>query len=202
MVVFPRFFDYTFLETRTGASNAENIMTNIRVRAEKPGDMQGIDVVNISAFEGNTEAQLVSDLRNSPGYIPELSLVAEYRNRLVGHIMLTRIKLLRDNKSLDMLALGPMSVVPSQAYRGIGTVLLQHAIAKAEKMGFFAIAEVGQTEYYRRHGFRAPTDFGLTHDLQGCDGDITIMELRQGALTGGGKLSFPQAFKAVCEHTA
>ncbi|HKF96148.1 MAG TPA: N-acetyltransferase [Gammaproteobacteria bacterium] len=183
-------------------SQPEDIVADIRVRAEKPGDMQAIDVVNISAFEGDAEAQLVSDLRNSPGYIPELSLVAEYRNRLVGHAMLTRISLLRDNKSLDMLVLGPMSVVPSQAYRGIGAILLQHAITKAEKMGFGAIAEVGQTEYYRRHGFRSPTDFGLIHNLQGCDGAITAMELRQGTLQGGGKLIFPDSFKVVCENAA
>jgi putative acetyltransferase len=177
-------------------------MTEIRVRAEKPGDMQAIDVVNISAFAGEAEAQLVSDLRNSPGYIPELSLVAEYKNRLVGHVMLTRIGLLRDNKSVDMLVLGPMSVVPSQAHRGIGGILLQRAISKAEKMGFGAIAEVGQAEYYLRHGFRPLADFGLSHNLQGDDGDITVMELRQGLLAGGGKLHFPEPFKDVCEHAA
>lgn len=176
-------------------------MTDIRVRAERPGDMQAIDVVNISAFAGEAEAQLVSDLRNTPGYIPELSLVAEYKNRLVGHVMLTRIKLLKENKSVDMLVLGPMSVVPSQAHRGIGRILLQHAIAKAEKMGFGAIAEVGQTEYYKRHGFRPLSEFGLTHNLNG-EGDITVMELRQGMLSGGGNLIFPEPFKNVCEHAA
>ena len=177
-------------------------MADIRVRAERPGDMQAIDVVNISAFEGDAEAQLVSDLRNTPAYIPELSLVAEYKNRLVGHVMLTRLNLLRDNKSLDMLVLGPMSVVPSQAHRGIGGILLQHAIVRAEKMGFGAIAEVGQTEYYKRHGFRPLSDFGLTHNLKGCGGDITVMELKPGLLSGGGKLAFPDPFKLVCENAA
>ncbi|HEX2237296.1 MAG TPA: N-acetyltransferase [Gammaproteobacteria bacterium] len=177
-------------------------MTDIRVRAERPSDMQAIDVVNISAFEGDAEAQLVSELRNSPGYIPELSLVAEYRNRLVGHVMLTRINLLRDSQSFDMLALGPMSVVPSQAQRGIGAILLQQAVAEAEKMGFGAIAEVGQTEYYKRHGFKPLTDFGLTHNLKGCDAATTVMELKPGWLAGGGKLVFPEPFKAVCEIAA
>jgi len=177
-------------------------MTDIRVRAERPGDMQAIDVVNISAFEGDAEAQLVSDLRNTPGYIPELSLVAEYKNRLVGHVMLTRISLLRDNKSLDMLVLGPMSVVPSQAHRWIGGILLKHAIAKAENMGFGAVAEVGQTEYYRRHGFRSLSEFGLSHNLRGGEGAITIMELRQGWLAGGGKLAFPEPFRTACERAA
>jgi putative acetyltransferase len=164
--------------------------------------MQAIDVVNISAFKSDAEAQLVSDLRNTPGYIPKLSLVAEYKNRLVGHVMLTRIDLLGENKNLDMLVLGPMSVVPSQAYRGIGGILLKRAIAKADKMGFGVIAEVGQTDYYKRHGFKPLSDFGLTHNLKGGEGDITVLELRQGLLSGGGKLVFPEPFKRVCENAA
>jgi putative acetyltransferase len=177
-------------------------MTDIRVRAERPGDMQAIDVVNISAFEGDAEAQLVSDLRNTPGYIPELSLVAEYRHRLVGHVMLTRAKLLRNGNSLDVLVLGPMSVVPSQAHRGIGGILLREATTKAKQMNFGAIAEVGQTEYYLRHGFRPLSDFGLTHNLDSDDGAITVIELKDGLLSGGGQLTFPEAFRGLSIRVA
>jgi putative acetyltransferase len=172
-------------------------VTDIRVRAERGSDMQAIDVVNVSAFEGDAEAQLVSDLRNTSGYIPELSLVAEYKNRLVGHIMLTKVNLLRTDQRVDMLVLGPMSVVPSQAQRGIGGILLKQAIAKAKQMGFSAIAEIGQTEYYLRHGFRPIADFALTHNLKEADGDITAMELEHGALAGGGELVFPEPFKQI-----
>jgi len=175
-------------------------MNDILVRAERAGDMQAIDVVNISAFERDAEAQLVSGLRNTTGYIPELSLVAEYRGRLVGHVMLTRIGLRRDDATLDLLVLGPMSVVPSQAYRGIGGVLLREAVKRAESMGFAAIAEIGQIEYYLRHGFRPLADFALSHNLAGCDGAISIRELKKGQLAGGGRLTFPEPFKAICEQ--
>lgn len=173
-------------------------MNDILVRAERAGDLQAIDVVNISAFASDAEAQLVSGLRNTSGYIPELSLVAEYLGRLVGHVMLTRISLLGDEAAPDLLVLGPMSVVPSQAYRGIGRVLLREAVARAEKMGFAAIAEIGQIDYYLRHGFRPLSDFSLSHNLAGCDGAISIRELKQGRLAGGGRLVFPQLFQAIC----
>jgi putative acetyltransferase len=172
-------------------------VTDIRVRAERGSDMQAIDVVNVSAFEGDAEAQLVSDLRNTSDYIPELSLVAEYKNRLVGHIMLTKANLLRTDQRVDMLVLGPMSVVPSQAQRGIGGILLKQALAKAKQMGFSAIAEIGQTEYYLRYGFRPITDFALTHNLNEGDGNITALELEHGALAGGGELVFPEPFKQI-----
>lgn len=175
-------------------------MNDILVRAERAGDMQAIDVVNISAFETDAEAQLVAGLRATAGYIPELSLVAEYHGRLVGHVMLTRIGLRRDDAEEELLVLGPMSVVPSQAHRGIGGILLRESVTRAERMGFGAIAEIGQIEYYLRHGFRPLTDFALSHNLSGCDGAISIRELRQGQLAGGGKLAFPELFKATCEQ--
>lgn len=176
-------------------------MSDILVRAERAGDLQAIDVVNISAFASDVEAQLVSSLRASAGYIPELSLVAEYHGRLVGHVMLTRIDLLGDDAAADLLVLGPMSVVPSQAYRGIGGVLLREAVTRAEKMGFAAIAEIGQIEYYLRHGFRSLSDFALSHNLAGCDGAISVRELKPGRLAVGGRLAFPELFQAICAQT-
>ena len=52
-------------------------MQQIKVRAETPDDFRAIDVVNLSAFEGEAEAQLIGQLRKSPAFVPDLSLVAE-----------------------------------------------------------------------------------------------------------------------------
>ena len=104
-------------------------MQPIKVRAEVEGDFNAIDVVNLSAFEGEAEAQLVSELRGSEGFIPDLSLVAELNGRIVGHIVLSRVKLVSESGEREVLALGPMSVVPSQSHRGIGTELMDAALA-------------------------------------------------------------------------
>jgi len=52
-------------------------MHAITVRPETVEDIRAIDVVHISAFGGEAEAQLVSALRESATYNRELSLVAE-----------------------------------------------------------------------------------------------------------------------------
>jgi len=68
-------------------------MHAITVRPETAEDIRAIDVVHISAFGGEAEAQLVSALRESATYNRELSLVAELGGRIVGHVLLTRVPL-------------------------------------------------------------------------------------------------------------
>ena len=50
------------------------------------------------------EHDLVSRLRHSRVYIPELSLVAELDGQVVGHLLMTRIKILGDGQAFDSLA--------------------------------------------------------------------------------------------------
>lgn len=171
-------------------------MADINVRAEWPSDFQAIDVINLSAFRSDTEAQMVTQLRETEGYESDLSLVAEYKGRLVGHVMLTRIYL-EGEASPPILALAPMAVVPSQAYRGIGGVLLREAIDRARQKGFAAIVEVGQSQYYRRHGFKPLAEVGLRHSLALENEHLSILELRAGSLPKHGKLVFPTAFDLV-----
>lgn len=54
---------------------------------------------------------------------------------------------------VSALLLGPLAVEPSTAGRGIGSALMQHAIAEAKRLGHGAILLVGDPEYYGRFGF-------------------------------------------------
>ena len=67
----------------------------INVRPETAEDIRAIDVVHISAFGGEAEAQLVSALRESTTYTRELPLVAELGGRIVGHALMTRCRCAR-----------------------------------------------------------------------------------------------------------
>jgi len=133
-------------------------MHPIKVRAEVAADYNAIDVVNLSAFQGEAEAQLVSDLRKSPGFIQDLSLVAELNGRIVGHVVLTRVPLKAADASVEILALGPMSVVPSQSHRGIGAELIDAAVARARPLCYSAIVVAGHPDYYQRFGFKPASD--------------------------------------------
>jgi len=172
-------------------------MKDIQVRAESPDDFRAIDVVNLSAFEGDSEARLVSELRKHEDYSAELSFVAEFNGRLVGHCMLTPSQLKTDKGSVDVLLLAPMSVVPSQSHRGIGRELVDAAIKIAKLKGFSAIIASGKPDYYSKLGFEQGTDRCVECDLPIPDDAVMLIELEKGALSKGGKVSYGEPFLSL-----
>ncbi len=172
-------------------------MQAITVRAETADDIKAIDVVHLSAFEGDDEVGFIDSLRNTSGYIPELSLVAEFNGRIVGHILLTKICLQQGSKSIDILALAPMAVVPSQSHRGIGSELVKTAIETAKRHEYKAIAVIGHPEFYQRLGFKPASSWKVGVNLSIDQDLVTVMELQQGALDDGGNLIYPSQFSQV-----
>jgi len=166
----------------------------INVRPETAEDVRAIDVVHISAFGGEAEARLVSALRESTTYSRELSLVAELGGRIVGHVLLTRVPLRKDGTEKNVLALGPMSVVPSQSHRGIGSELINASIGLAKEKGYGTIVVLGHPEYYRRFGFVLAKDLQVTCNLPAPEDALTVRELVEGSLSGGGHVEYPEPF--------
>lgn len=79
----------------------------------------------------HSEQYLVERLRNSEAFIPELSIVAEINQKVAGHILLSRIKIVNnENKEFESLALAPVSVLPEYQGKGIGGKLIETAHKK------------------------------------------------------------------------
>jgi putative acetyltransferase len=172
-------------------------MHTITVRPETAEDIRAIDVVHISAFGGEAEANLVSALRQSASYNRELSLVAELGGRIVGHVLLTRVLLRKDGEEKHVLALGPMSVVPSQSHRGIGSELINACIKLARDKGYGAIVVEGYPEYYKRFGFVPASELQISCNLPAPEDALTVMEIVAGNLAGGGHVEYPEPFVAL-----
>lgn len=176
-------------------------MQEIRIRPEKPGDADAISVVNRSAFGGDEEAQLVMAIRASSSFVPDLSLVAEVGDRIAGHILLFPIQLDRpQGNSEQVLALAPMAVVPSQSHRGIGSLLIQAAVARAASLGYRAIVVVGHPDYYSRFDFVKAAQWGVQSALPVPADSVTARELVDGALKGGGTLRHPPEFARLFQQ--
>ena len=169
-------------------------MQQVTVRQEKQSDAEAIAVVNKSAFGGDEEARWVVAVRNSKSFIPELSLVAEVGERMAGHILLFRAYLDRQDKQIEVLTLAPMSVLPSQSHRGIGSALLETAMSKAAELGYKAIIVIGHPNYYRRFDFQKASTWGVRCSLPVPEDSVTAKELVPGALDNGGMLRYPPEF--------
>lgn len=169
-------------------------MDGVIVRQETADDIRAIDVVNISAFQGEDEAQLVTELRKSAAFIPELSLVAEIHNRIVGHVLLFAVSLASAEGDQRILALAPMGVVPSQSHRGIGSALVRASLTKAGSLGYSGIVVIGHPEFYKRFGFKSAAQWNLTCAVPVSDDAVTAFELVKGGFKKGGPIRYPQVF--------
>ena len=142
------------------------------VRRERPVDHDAVRTVHLAAFAVDPvtgarraagdipEAPLVDELREDPGFLPHLSLVAVDGERIVGHVIATRGWL--EPLGTPVLGLGPLGILPDAQGRGVGTALVHALLAVAEACDERLVALLGDPGYYRRFGFQRSTDLGVT----------------------------------------
>jgi|SRR5690606_2979424 putative acetyltransferase len=106
------------------------------IRQEQHQDSEAVYNINKQAFAQEAEAKLVDSLRNSDAFVPELSLVAELDNQIVGHILFTKIKIVNNATSYESLALAPMAVLEDYQKQGIGGALIREGFTTSKGIGF------------------------------------------------------------------
>lgn len=147
------------------------------IRAERDADRSGIAALLAAAFAGPdghpAEVALVERLRESPAWIPDLSMVAEIDGELVGHCLCTRAVV----DETPVLALGPIAVTPGRQGRGIGAAMMLETIDKATDMSERLIGLVGDPSYYRRFGFVAGAAVGIRPEVDAWRDHFQVLML-------------------------
>lgn len=128
---------------------------NLIVRPGAGSDEDAIRAVHLAAFPTLAEADLVGMLRDD--FDSEISLVAIEDGRIVGHAMLSRMKVDGDGRAYRALGLGPVSAFPERQRQGIGSALIDEAMRLAESRGEELVFVLGEPAYYGRFGFSAET---------------------------------------------
>lgn len=163
-----------------------------RLRAERPGDAEGIARLLTRAFAPvpvpvaarlptaprlpePSEVRLVEELRDSEAWLPELSMVAELDatgadavvgdGELVAYALLSRVWVGPGRE--PALALGPVAVRPGRQRTGYGTAVVWAALDAAAELGERLVVVLGAPGWYRRFGFRPAIEFGLTSAWSG-----------------------------------
>ena len=162
---------------------------NLTIRNEQKEDYRTVEQLVREAFwnlyvPGCNEHFILHNLRRSNDFVPELDFVAQREGQIVGQIVYTRGIIKREGaEDKEVIAFGPVSVLPVFRRRGIGSALITHTIALARDMAYPAICIYGDPRYYSRFGFRCAEKYDIKTADDKFAVALQVLELRQGALS-------------------
>lgn len=134
----------------------------MRIRQENTRDYPEVYRLIQAAFASaehadGTEQDRVEALRKGDCFLPELSLVAQEDDRLVGHILFTKIRI----GDQEELALAPLAVLPEYQQHGIGKALIAEGHRIARELGYHYVVVLGSADYYPKSGYQPAEQFGI-----------------------------------------
>lgn len=168
---------------------------SVVVEPETPGDRSAVRAVHAAAFPTGDEAALVDALRNDPGYVPDLSLLARVDGAVVGHVLFSEVGV---SGPASALTLAPVAVAPDHQGRGIGSQLVRAGLDRARDLGYDLVFLHGSPRFYVRFGFEPAVPAGFENPFDLPDPDFQVCELTPGALDeAGSELDYPAAFERL-----
>lgn len=177
------------------------MMNNITIRPEEIVDYSEIAKVNNLAFGQENEAKLIEKIRKSDReanrrchFIPELSLVAELNNKIVGHILFSYIDLV-NKKTTQVLALAPVAVLPEYQNQGIGSALIKIGLDIAKETTAPMVVVLGDPKFYTRFGFKPAIDYDIQSPFDVPDEYFMVKFLAIDNLGYQGKIKYPPTFQ-------
>lgn len=168
----------------------------MKIRQETKADHADVYEVVKTAFStaersDGSEQDLVTALRGSAAFVPELSLVAEMDGKIVGHILFTRA----DVGGHPVLALAPLSVLPQYQRRGVGLALMAEGHRIAEELGFDYSVVLGHPAYYPKAGYRPASGFGIKAPFDVPDENFMALKINPAAEDVRGTIQYDAAFE-------
>lgn len=166
------------------------------IRKEVPGDINKIYNLNVDAFGGPGEADLVDRLREAGALL--LSLVALKDDEVVGHIAFSPVTIDSGEVIVEAMGLAPMAVLPGEQRRGIGSKLVEAGLRKIKEMGHAIVVVLGHPEYYPRFGFEPSVKYNIKCEYDTPEEAFMVKELKKGGLVGvKGTVRFRSEFEGV-----
>lgn len=134
----------------------------MHIRNELPSDAEAIDAVTVAAFRqavhaSHTEQFIVRALRNA-GQLA-VSIVAEDHGSIVGHVAVSPVT--GSGIPSGWYGLGPVSVLPARQRQGVGSLLVERALARLRGLGGAGCVVLGDPAYYGRFGFEVASSLVL-----------------------------------------
>ncbi|MGE0665592.1 MAG: GNAT family N-acetyltransferase [Sphingomonadales bacterium] len=152
----------------------------ITIRNEAAPDIPAREILLDRALPGR-HLKTCEKLRRGQAPAEGLAFSATMGRQLVGTVRLWHIEA---GSAGAALLLGPIGVLPECQGLGIGTLLMDHALAEASAKGHRSVILVGDAPYYERFGFRSALCAGLSLPGPVERDRFQGLELVAGALDG------------------
>jgi putative acetyltransferase len=149
------------------------------IRSKTVHDYAAIADLNARAF-GNraTEPLVVTLLRHRAVFDPELSLVAEDQDGIVGHVLFSPHTVRLLDQDVRAVNLAPIAVDPARQKQGIGGRLIEEGHRRAAAKGYALSFLLGHTSYYPRFGYQTGA-FGASQVMVPVEAlSVTLLEER------------------------
>ena len=163
----------------------------MKIRHARPADHPAIHALNLAAFQGAAEADLVARLRADGDSVFEM--VAEGEGQIIGHILYSR--LWADSVNL-YLALAPMAVSPDHQRLGIGSDLVRVSLEFCKEFGVHGVLVLGHPDYYPRFGFSAAATAQVSSPYAGSPAFMALA-LEEDAFNAPLTLAYPDGFNGL-----
>ena len=135
----------------------------VSIRLETPGDEPGVRRVHEAAFTGPEEADIVDRIRREAPAGWQSLVAVDAGGTIVGHVLLSPCPVEDEagGRVGEVLAIGPIAVLPEVQFRGVGSALMATAASLAVARAVPALVLLGQPAYYPRFGFEPARGLGL-----------------------------------------
>lgn len=162
----------------------------IKIRMEEETDYKRVEEITREAFwnlyiPGCNEHYLVHVMRSHKDFLPELDLVIEVDNQVIGNIMYTKAKLVDESgQEKEILTFGPVCIMTEYQRMGYGKILMEHSFEKAVALGYDVIVIFGNPNNYVSRGFKSCKKYNICFDNGTYPAAMMVKELKPDALDG------------------
>ena len=157
------------------------------IRSESASDVDAREALLDACFGDNRHLRTCQRLRDGQAPAQGLAFSVVREGRLIGTVRLWHVSA----GGVPALVLGPLAVDPSCRKLGIGTALVQRALAAAKARGHGAVLLLGDAPYYERFGFSALKTGELRLPGPFERDRLLGLELRERALDGASGMIVP-----------
>ena len=167
------------------------------IRAERASDVVAREALLDACFGENRHLRTCQRLRDGRVPAEGLAFSVVTEGRLVGTLRLWHVSA----GGCPALVLGPLAVDSLSRKLGVGTALMDHALAAAKARGHRAVILLGDAPYYARFGFSAQKTGELSLPGPFERERLLALELRRGALAEASGLLRPTGARALPVQT-